>query len=70
MTKTEIIEGLKSLIEEAEAHIMPDDPEDSIVREDYDQILILSTVGENKPHDPGIDGLKTFWVENGKVKEL
>jgi hypothetical protein len=34
MTKTEIIEGLKSLIEEAEAYIMPDDPEDSIFRED------------------------------------
>lgn len=40
------------------------------IKEDYDQIMILSTVGENKPHDPGIEGLKTFWVENGRVKDL
>ena len=34
MTKTEIVEGLKTLIKEAESHIMPDEPEDSIFRED------------------------------------
>lgn len=34
MTKDEIIAGLESLINDAESHMMPDEPEDSIFRDD------------------------------------
>lgn len=37
---------------------------------EYDQALVFSTVGDVTPQNPGIPGLKMFWVEDGKVSEI
>ena len=37
---------------------------------DYHQALVFSTVGEVAPANPGIEGLKMFWVEGGNIKEI
>ena len=37
------------------------------IAEEYDQVLVFTTVGDVKPQNPGIEGVKVFWVEEGKV---
>jgi len=38
--------------------------------EQFDQIMLFCTVGEVQPQDPGLPGVKIFWVEDGQVSEL
>lgn len=38
--------------------------------EEYEQVLVFTTVGDTTPVNPGIPGVKVFWVEAGKVSEL
>jgi exonuclease SbcC len=38
--------------------------------EDFDQVLVFTTVGDVRPENPGIPGVKMFWVEEGTVREL
>jgi len=38
--------------------------------EQFDQIMLFCTVGEVQPADPGLPGVKMFWVEDGQVTEL
>lgn len=38
--------------------------------EEYEQVLVFTTVGDVPPENPGIPGVKVYWVEDGKVKEL
>jgi len=38
--------------------------------EQFDQIMLFCTVGEVQPADPGLPGVKMFWVEDGRVTEL
>lgn len=35
--------------------------------EDYDQVLVFTTVGDVKPTNPGLEGVKLFWVEDVTV---
>lgn len=35
--------------------------------EEYDQVLVFTTVGDTKPTNPGLEGVKIFWVEEGAV---
>ena len=36
--------------------------------EDYETIIVLATMGERQPVDPGIPGLAVYLVENGRIK--
>lgn len=36
----------------------------------FDQILLFCTVGDVIPKNPGLPGLKMFWVEAGTVDEI
>lgn len=38
--------------------------------EEYDQVLVFTTVGDVPPANPGIEGVKLFWVEDGSVAEV
>ncbi|MCL6558659.1 MAG: hypothetical protein K6U74_07605 [Firmicutes bacterium] len=38
--------------------------------DEFDQIMMFCTIGDVEPQNPGIPGLKMFWVEDGNVKEL
>lgn len=38
--------------------------------EEFDQILVFTTVGNVQPHNPGLPGVKMFWVEDGNLREL
>lgn len=38
--------------------------------EEYDQVLVFTTVGDVQPTNPGLAGVKLFWVEDGKVAEV
>ncbi|GAB6181724.1 hypothetical protein JCM14036_30430 [Desulfotomaculum defluvii] len=38
--------------------------------EEYDQILVCTTIGDVQPQNPNLPGVKMFWVEEGKVKEM
>jgi len=38
--------------------------------DEFDQIMLFCTIGDVKPQNPGLPGVKMFWVENGAVKEL
>lgn len=38
--------------------------------EEYDQILVCTTVGDVQPQNPNLPGVKMFWVEEGKVQEV
>ncbi|MDO7788808.1 AAA family ATPase [Desulforamulus aquiferis] len=38
--------------------------------EEYDQVLVFTTVGEVPPQNPSIEGVKLFWVEEGNVSEI
>jgi len=38
--------------------------------EQFDQIMLFCTMGEVQPADPGLPGVKMFWVEDGRVTEL
>lgn len=40
------------------------------IAEEYDQVLVFTTVGDVKPENPGLAGVKLFWVEEGKVSEV
>ncbi|MDD3654845.1 MAG: hypothetical protein PHO01_11835, partial [Desulfotomaculaceae bacterium] len=37
---------------------------------EFDQVLVFSTVGDVPPANPGLPGVKMFWVENGTVREI
>ncbi len=37
---------------------------------EFDQIMMFCTIGDMEPQDPGLPGVKMFWVEDGNVKEL
>jgi len=37
---------------------------------EYEQVLVFTTVGDVKPQNPGLAGVKLFWVEEGKVSEV
>ena len=36
----------------------------------FDQIMLFCTVGDVQPQNPGLPGVKMFWVEDGTVSEL
>lgn len=36
----------------------------------FDQIMLFCTVGDVQPQNPGLPGVKMFWVKNGTVSEL
>jgi DNA repair exonuclease SbcCD ATPase subunit len=36
----------------------------------FDQVLLFCTVGDVQPQNPGLPGVKMFWVEDGTVGEL
>jgi len=38
--------------------------------DEFDQIMVFCTVGDVRPSNPGLPGVKMFWVEDGTVKEL
>jgi len=38
--------------------------------DEFDQVLVFTTVGDVRPENPGLLGVKMFWVEEGAVKEL
>ncbi len=40
------------------------------VMDQFDQIMLFCTVGDVQPQDPGLPGVKTFWVEDGRISEL
>ncbi|WP_027365092.1 AAA family ATPase [Desulfotruncus alcoholivorax] len=40
------------------------------ILDQLDQILLFCTVGDVIPQNPGLPGLKMFWVENGVVSEI
>jgi len=40
------------------------------IRQDYDTVIVLSTLGEVEPKNPGIDGLGMYLVEDGTVKQV
>jgi exonuclease SbcC len=40
------------------------------VLDQFDQVLLFCTVGDVRPQNPSLPGVKMFWVENGAVKEL
>lgn len=35
--------------------------------EEYEQVLVFTTVGDVPPENPGIEGVRLFWVEDGTV---
>lgn len=37
---------------------------------EFEQVLVFSTVGDVPPANPGLPGLKMFWVEAGTVQEI
>lgn len=37
---------------------------------EYEQVLVFTTVGDVPPQNPGIEGVKMFWVEDGRVSEV
>ena len=38
--------------------------------DEYDQALVFTTIGDVQPENPGLPGVKMFWVEEGTVKEI
>jgi exonuclease SbcC len=38
--------------------------------EEFDQVLVFSTVGEARPENPNLPGVKMFWVEDGRAEEI
>ena len=38
--------------------------------DEYDQVLVFTTVGDVQPENPNLPGVKMFWVEDGTVSEL
>lgn len=40
------------------------------VLDQFDQVLLFCTVGDVRPQNPGLPGLKMFWVADGTVNEL
>lgn len=38
--------------------------------EEFDQVMVFTTVGDVQPQNPGLPGVKMFWVEDGTVHEL
>ncbi|MDO7787894.1 AAA family ATPase [Desulforamulus aquiferis] len=38
--------------------------------EEYDQVLVCTTVGDVQPQNPGFPGVKMFWVGDGRVQEM
>lgn len=38
--------------------------------DEFDQVLVCATVGDVQPANPGIPGVKAFWVEEGTVREI
>jgi hypothetical protein len=40
------------------------------IRQDYDTVIVMSTLGEVEPKNPGIDGLGMYLVEDGTVKQV
>ncbi|KAF1084948.1 chromosome segregation protein [Sporotomaculum syntrophicum] len=40
------------------------------VMDQFDQIMLFSTVGDVQPRNPGLPGVKMFWVEDGRISEL
>jgi len=38
--------------------------------EEFDQVLVFTTVGDIPPQNPNLPGVKMFWVEDGSVHEL
>lgn len=38
--------------------------------EEFDQVLVFTTIGDVKPENPGLPGVKMFWVEEGAVREI
>jgi exonuclease SbcC len=67
--------GLKFLAID-EADILEQDNRDLLsgmlleLAEEYDQVLVFTTVGDVQPVNPGLPGVKMFWVEEGAVKEI
>jgi DNA repair exonuclease SbcCD ATPase subunit len=67
--------GLKFLAID-EADILEQDNRDLLsgmlleLAEEYDQVLVFTTVGDVQPVNPGLPGVKMFWVEEGFVKEI
>jgi exonuclease SbcC len=67
--------GLKFLAID-EADILEQDNRDLLsgmlleLAEEYDQVLVFTTVGDVQPVNPSLPGVKMFWVEEGSVKEI
>ena len=40
------------------------------IYDEYDQVLVFTTVGAGKPEPPLLEGVKLFWVEDGRVAEV
>lgn len=40
------------------------------VADEFDQVLVFTTVGDVQPENPALPGVKMFWVEEGAVHEL
>lgn len=38
--------------------------------DEFDQVLVFTTVGDIRPENPGLPGVKMFWVDDGVVHEL
>lgn len=38
--------------------------------DDFDQIVVFTTVGTVPPQNPDLPGVKMFWVEDGSVRGL
>jgi hypothetical protein len=39
------------------------------ISEDYSNILVLSTLGDITPVDPGVDGLSVYVLGDGEIKQ-
>ncbi|HHW05890.1 MAG TPA: hypothetical protein GXX32_08345, partial [Methanothermobacter sp.] len=67
--------GLKFLAID-EADVLEQDNRDLLsgmlleLAEEYDQVLVFSTLGNVQPANPGLPGVKMFWLEEGAVKEI
>lgn len=38
--------------------------------DEFDQVLVCTTVGDVQPANPGLPGVQVFWVEEGVIKEI
>ncbi len=38
--------------------------------EEFDQAMMFCTVGDVEPQNPGLPGIRMFWVEDGSIKEV